>query len=101
MDLTEDYDRSVDNVVWSPDERSLYFNADDQGYHSVYRVDLSTKKVQQLTNKMYVSTLEITPDGKTLIFTNQSINRPVEIYRMDIDGRNVKQLSHVNDEKIA
>jgi dipeptidyl aminopeptidase/acylaminoacyl peptidase len=101
MNLTEDFDRSVDNVVWSPDEKSLYFNADDQGYHGVYRVALSTNMVQQLTNKMYVSNLEITPDGRTLILTNQSINRPAEIYRMDVDGRNLKQLSHVNDEQIA
>jgi dipeptidyl aminopeptidase/acylaminoacyl peptidase len=101
VNLTEDFDRSPDDVVWSPDEKSLYFDADDQGNHSVYRVDVSTKKVQQLTNKMYVSDLEITSDGKTLVFADQSINHPAEIYRMDIDGKNLKQLSHVNDEKIA
>jgi dipeptidyl aminopeptidase/acylaminoacyl peptidase len=101
INLTEDFDRSPDDVVWSPDEKSLYFDADDQGHHSVYRVDVSTRKVQQLTNKMYASSLQIASDGKPLVFADESINRPAEIYRMDIDGKNLKQLSHVNDEKLA
>jgi dipeptidyl aminopeptidase/acylaminoacyl peptidase len=101
INLTEDFDRSPDEVVWSPDEKSLYFDADDRGHHSVYRVDVSTKKVGQLSDKMYVSDLGITSDGKTLVFADQSIDHPAEIYRMDIDGKNLKQLSHVDDEKIA
>ncbi|MEK9135627.1 MAG: prolyl oligopeptidase family serine peptidase, partial [Bacteroidota bacterium] len=101
INLTEDFDRSVDDVIWSPDEKSLFFDADDQGYHSIHRVEVATKRVQQLTSKMYASNLRLTPDGKTIVFLKQSINRPAEIYRMDIDGMNLKQLSQVNDEKVA
>jgi len=101
INLTEEFDRSVDDVVWSPDERSLYFNADDQGYHSIYRVDVGTHEVKQLTTKVYASDLRITPDGKSLVFIKQSINRPAEIYRMDVNGKNLMQLSHINDENIA
>jgi dipeptidyl aminopeptidase/acylaminoacyl peptidase len=100
LNLTESLDRSVDEVVWSPDEKSLYFDADDQVYHSIYRVDVTTHEVSQLTDKVYASDLRITPDGKTLIFTKQSINCPAEIYRMNVDGKNLTQLSHVNDAKI-
>lgn len=99
--LTEEFDRSIDDIVWSPDEKSLLFDADDQGYHSIYRVEVATKNVQQLTSKMYASSLRITPDGRTIVFARQSINRPAEIWRMDINGKNLKQLSHVNDEKVA
>jgi dipeptidyl aminopeptidase/acylaminoacyl peptidase len=101
LNLTEEFDRSVDEVVWSPDEESLYFDADDQGYHSIYRVDVATNEVRQLTKKVYASDLRITPDGKTVVFTNQRINRPAEIYRMDVNGKNLALLSHINDEKIA
>jgi dipeptidyl aminopeptidase/acylaminoacyl peptidase len=101
INLTEGFDRSVDQVVWSPDEKSLYFGADDQGYHSIYRVDVATIEVKQLTNKVYASDLRITPNGRTLVFAKQSINRPAEVYRMDIDGENLTQLSRINDEKVA
>ncbi|MGA9364761.1 MAG: S9 family peptidase [Bacteroidota bacterium] len=101
INLTEGFDRSVDDVIWSPDEKSLYFDADDQGYHSIYCVDVATHEIKQLTNKVYASDLRIAPDGRTLVFAKQSINRPAEVYRMDIDGENLTQLSHVNDEKIA
>jgi dipeptidyl aminopeptidase/acylaminoacyl peptidase len=101
MNLTEEFDRSIEDIVWSPDEKSLYFDAEDQGRRSLYKVDIATKKVQQLTSLMYASTLRLTPDGKTLVFLKQSINRPAEVYRMDADGKNMKQLTHVNDERVA
>lgn len=99
--LTEDFDRSVGDVVWAPDEKSLFFDADDQGYHSIYRVEVASKKVHQLTRKIYAASFRLTPDGKTIVFLKQSMNRPYEIYRMDARGRNLKQLTHINDEKIA
>ena len=101
INLTEEFDRSVGDVIWSPDEKSLFFDADDQGYQSIYRVDVATKNVKQLTSKMFVSNPRITPDGRALIFVKQSIDRPAEVYRMAVDGKNLMPLSHVNDEKIV
>ncbi len=101
VNLTEEYDRSIEDVVWSPDENSLYFDAEDQGRRSLYRVDVATKKVQQLTSQMYLSSVRLSSNGKTLVFLKQSINRPAEVYRMEVDGKNLRQLTHVNDERVA
>jgi Tol biopolymer transport system component len=38
------------NPQWSPDSRSLYFVSDQSGKSDIYRVDLSTNKVSQVTN---------------------------------------------------
>ncbi len=103
--LTEQFDRSVGDVVWSPDEKFLYFNADDQGYRSIYKVTLSGKingaKVEQITHKMNCSSLTIAPDGKTLIFEKQTIRDPSEVWKMDADGKNLKQITTTNDAKLA
>ena len=59
MNLTETFDRSADEVIWSPDSKTIYFTADDQGYHSVYKVSLpagkTESKVEQITSKIFVA----------------------------------------------
>ncbi len=101
IDLTERYDRSVDEVVWSTDSRSLYFNADDEGYHDIYEVKTASGKVEQITHKTTNEDLAITPDGKYLVFLRQSVTHPNDIYRMNIETREVTQLTHTNDVLLA
>ncbi|HTX19802.1 MAG TPA: S9 family peptidase [Bacteroidota bacterium] len=103
--LTEGYDRSPDEVVWSPDGKALYFNADDQGYHPVYKVSLPTRKagakVTQIVSKIVTGGLEITPDGRTLVFTRTTVTRPHEVWSMGVDGTNIRQLTTTNDSSVA
>ena len=32
INLTEKFDRSVEEVIWSPDSKYIFFTAEDQGY---------------------------------------------------------------------
>ncbi len=103
--LTEKFDRSPDEVVWSPDGKALYFTADDQGYHSLYKVLLPSKKaeakVEQITSKMYLASPALTPDGKTFVVAKTTVRNPHEVWRLDIDGKNLKQITTTNDASIA
>ena len=103
--ITEKYDRSADEVIWSPDSKIIYFTADDQGYHSVYKVSLPAEKteakVDQITTKIYVAEISLTPDGKTFVFSRTTVRNPHEVWRMDVDGENLKQLTTTNDASIA
>ncbi|MDE3056659.1 MAG: S9 family peptidase [Bacteroidota bacterium] len=101
--LTEKLDRSVSEVVWSPDSKALYFNTDDEGYRSLYKVSLTSNGtvIKQMTRNMNCGSLCITPDGKTLVFGKQSVTHPTELWRMETDGKNLKQLTTTNDARIA
>src|SRR5205814_3763155 len=44
------FDRSKGNFTWSDDEKYLYFSAQSNGGQPVYRVDMATKKVEQLSD---------------------------------------------------
>jgi dipeptidyl aminopeptidase/acylaminoacyl peptidase len=109
--LTEKFDRSVAEVIWSPDSKTLYFNADDEGYRSIYKVSLTADgatvkskmapQATQITRNMNCGSLCITPDGKTLVFGKQSMTNPTELWRMDTDGKNLKQLTTTNNARIA
>jgi dipeptidyl aminopeptidase/acylaminoacyl peptidase len=101
VDLTENYDRSVDEVVWSPDSRTLYFNADDEGYHNIFEVSTASGKVEQITRHSTNEDLTTTPDGKYLVFLRQSVTHPNDIYKMDIATHEVTQLTHTNGSLLA
>ncbi len=101
INLTMKYDRSVDEVVWSPDSKTLYFNADDEGYHNIFQVKVATGKVKRLTHHSTNEELTITPDGKYLVFLRQSVTHPNDVYRMNVATGKVVQLTHTNDALLA
>ncbi|MGD0037286.1 MAG: S9 family peptidase [Bacteroidota bacterium] len=101
VNLTETFDYSVNNVVWSPDSKSIYFNADDKGNVSIIKVTVADKKIKTIFDKGFNTSLRLTPDGKTLVFTEETIKKPTELFRMDIDGKDLKQITSVNAEKVS
>ncbi|MGO9480259.1 MAG: prolyl oligopeptidase family serine peptidase [Candidatus Kryptoniota bacterium] len=101
INLTETYDRSVDEVVWASDSKELYFNSDDDGYHDIFEVNATTGKVQKITDNSTNTDLTITPDGKYLVFLRQSVTHPNDIYRMNLATHEVTQLTHANDSLLA
>ncbi len=101
ISLTEDFDRSVEEVVWSPDGLSLYFTAEEAGRLMIFKAPVTGGSVQRITDVGYNTSLRITPDGKTLVFSRQRINMPAEIFSADITGRNEKQLTFTNTERLA
>lgn len=101
LNLTESFDRWVDEFVWSPDSRKIYFTAADQAYSPIYVISIADGKLQKLIDKSYNSDIKISPDGKTLVFARQSMSRPVEIYSARSDGSGVAQLTRTNDALLA
>jgi dipeptidyl aminopeptidase/acylaminoacyl peptidase len=100
-DLTEKFDRPVDEVVWSPDCKQLYFNSDDEGYHDIFQLDVATGTIQKIADNSTNTELTVTPDGKYLVFLRQSVTHPNDIYKMDLESREVTQLTHTNDSLLA
>jgi len=48
--ITIPFDRIKGNFVWSNDEKYIYFTAQSNGGVPIYRADIKTKQVEQLTN---------------------------------------------------
>jgi len=101
INLTEKFDYSVKDVVWSPDSKSLFFNADDKGNISVFKVGIDGKKVMAVLSNGWNSRLTITPDGKTIIILRESTFMPAEIFSMDNNGKNLKQITFINRDRTA
>jgi dipeptidyl aminopeptidase/acylaminoacyl peptidase len=99
--LTEDFDLSVNDVVWSRDSKTIYFNAEEKSNESIFRVTIATKKIEKLAGEGYNHSVRLSADGKALVFLKETINKPAEVYRMGADGKNPQQLSVVNDAKLS
>jgi dipeptidyl aminopeptidase/acylaminoacyl peptidase len=91
--LTEKVDQWVGTFIWAPDSSAIYFAAERSGTSPIYRwifADADSKR-RFLPNielmfgaRGYKDDLAISPDGRTLFFTEMTIISPTEIYAGDV-----------------
>jgi len=101
VNVTSGFDRSVGEVVWSPDSKALYFTADNEGAHALYKISASGGTPEMLLGTGTNRNLTVSPDGKTLVFTRETTTMPAEVFRMDVNGKNLRPLTTVNKERLA
>lgn len=97
--LTDDWDRSVGSIVWTPDNQKLIVTAQDVLDHPAYEVDIETGAVTRLTAGGNVGTTIPLKDG-SLIYTMNSLQAPTDLYRRAADGA-VTQLIKINGAELA
>ena len=95
--LTENFDRSVQEPLWSPDGRRIYFVAEDQAEQPIYAIDIASGGMPHpIAPASYNSELSVSADGNTLAFTRSSVTMPSEIFIAHPDGAHATQLTHHN-----
>ncbi len=99
--LTEYFDRSIGNIVWAPDNKTIYFMSAESGGYSIYRISIPVGKIDKVLHGGTNSSLRITPDGKTLLFLRQSVDMPSEIFTVGIDGKGLTQITRINEDRLA
>ena len=89
------FDRTKGNFIWSYDEKFLYFSAQSNGGQPVYRVDISTKKVEQLSDyNSGIVSFDIV--GNKLVFVKTEVADPFDVYLADASAKNEKRISDFN-----
>jgi dipeptidyl aminopeptidase/acylaminoacyl peptidase len=100
--LSESFDRSADELAWSPDSKTIYFTAENETQKPAYamaaRAGAEPKKIIADT---YNTAISFSADGKTLVCERASLILPAEIFAASSDGSNVRQLTHQNDSILA
>jgi len=100
--LTDTFDRSVAEPVWSPDGRTIYFHAESQGESPLYAMSPSNTTTPRIvTPDTFNGELSISADGHLLAFTRSSLTMPAEIFTASADGGDVHQITHHNARKLA
>jgi len=90
-DMTSNFDRWVDSMAWSPDSKTIYFTAENEGEAPIYALDItkSTSWPMELVSGFNDGPTP-TPDGKMLVFDRMSIEAPNEIYIADTSPARVE-----------
>jgi dipeptidyl aminopeptidase/acylaminoacyl peptidase len=100
--LTESLDRSVDSITWTPDSQRLFFVSEDRGRHGLQMVSLQGGAFKTIiSGPSSVDDVQLSGDGKTLIYTEQSGSRPAEIFKATSSGGAGIPLVRLNDGLIA
>src|SRR6476620_2892620 len=100
-EIAKNFDLQVEEVVLSPDGNYAYFIAGDRGRLPIYRVPLGGAEPQKMVPNVSAAGLQITPDGKSLVYANSAMALPAEIFRTDIDEGAAAQLTTANNSLMA
>ena len=101
-DLTENMDRWVNGFIWSPDSTTLFFTSEDRGRQSIQFKSVKGGETRvAVSGDSHLDDMQFTPDGKTLIYTQQSGTQPAGIYSASRAGGEAVALTHMNDAVLS
>jgi dipeptidyl aminopeptidase/acylaminoacyl peptidase len=96
--LTETVDRWVNSFAWRPDSNALFFTTGDRGRQAIQWIAVTGGSVQVAAGgDAELDDMQLTRDGKTMVYTQQTGMSPVEIYRASSSGGASVALTHLND----
>src|SRR5215470_12413400 len=91
--LTEDFDQWVESYVWSADSEFIYFTSEKEGASPIYRLNVavalagnkpagtSIKAIEEILGGTN-DELDVSADGKEMVFTQLSAGAPNEVYKI-------------------
>jgi len=97
--LTETWDFSPSSFCWSQDGKYIYATAPYFGESALFAIDTKTGKIKTLLKNGYLSSPGVA--GDRIIFGRDSLNSPLELYSLNFDGSDLKQITRINAKKTA
>ncbi len=96
VEATAGWTLSVGSYTWCPDSKCMYAVVEERGRDNVYRIDLPSLRRSAVVEGAGVNTsVNVAPDGKTLVYLHQSNTQPAEVWAAG------HQLSHHTDAAVA
>ena len=96
--LTENLDRWVNTFTWAPDSATLFFTVADRGRQSIQYVGVTGGMARvAASGDSELDDMQLTRDGKTMVYTQQTGVSPIEIFRASSTGGAAVPLTHLND----
>ncbi|GGC80738.1 peptidase S9 [Flavobacterium lutivivi] len=103
MNLTANWDGTVDNILWSNDGKKIYFTAPVDGTKQLFEVNFPglTKiavTVKQVTNGDFDVNDLVGFSEDNIIVTRTDMNHAAEIYSYNLKKKTWSQITKTNDE---
>ncbi len=98
--LASDWDRSPGGLLWTADGRTLYATAQNVGHVSLFAIDVASGAVTTVLDDLgYVGSPAV--GGERRVFGVDNLTLPVELFTVRHDGSDLRQITRVNEERLA
>jgi dipeptidyl aminopeptidase/acylaminoacyl peptidase len=99
--ITDGVDRNVTAFTWTPDAKKLFIVTEDRGRHNVQQLSVTGGALKPIiTGPTSIDDVQFTPDAKTILYSEMSGSKPVELYKASSGGSGVP-LTHLNDDLLS
>ena len=103
MNLTANWDGSVESFNWSPDGKKVYFTAAVDGTKQVFEVNFpGLTRIAVIVTQVTKGDFDVSDivgfSGDNLIVTRNDMNHAAEVYSYNLKKKTWLQLTKVNDE---
>ncbi|MCW5981381.1 MAG: S9 family peptidase [Bryobacteraceae bacterium] len=99
--LTESLDRPVTSFAWSPDSSRLFFTTEDRGRSAIQVISVGGGPIRvAVAGESTLGDQQFSPDGRTMVYTDQSGSRPTEIFAASSSGGAPSQLTRLNQSAL-
>ncbi len=104
VELTRGFDQQVDEMVVTEGGKTIYFAAGTRGRSPIYSVPVEpdfrlriATHVKPVLEGYSANSVNISRDGRVLVFASSSIAAPADLMRANSDGTGVTPLTSFND----
>jgi dipeptidyl aminopeptidase/acylaminoacyl peptidase len=99
--LSESFDRSANELAWSPDSKTIYFLAENETLQPLYAMEARAGSTPRKVLDGFNAEFSFSADGKVLATTRTSMTMPGEAFVSSGDGSGLKQLTHANEAMLS
>lgn len=94
-DFSRNFDQSSSNFNFSEDGKTLYFISGYNGTYHIFSLNLTNNSIRQLTKGDHDYT-SLAVSGNVMVGQRMALNMPAEMYKIDIESGQEKQLTFTN-----
>ena len=97
--LAEEWDRSPSSICFSANGNIIYTTAANTGQISLFAIDVKTGAARTIVKEGQAGSPSIA--GERIIYGLSNLSSPVELYSVNPDGSDVRQITSINSAKVA
>jgi dipeptidyl aminopeptidase/acylaminoacyl peptidase len=101
-EVASSFDRNVDEIVWSPDSKEIFFTAESEAEQPLYEIAAAPGSTpREILKDTFNESISISTDGSAFAFLRSSLVMPAEVFTSRRDGSAALQLSEHNAARLA
>ena len=97
--IANQWDRSVSEIAFAQDNRTLFVTANDVGQKSIFEINPEFGDVRRVYSDGTAGKIAVSADS--IFFTRHALDAPTDIFVINRDGQQLKQLTQVNADKLS